>query len=54
MDLVLKPIPTVDVGSNPDSFDLDAVLTPAFWETLPGDVALTIKVKRVGFVTIPY
>ncbi|GAA5971575.1 hypothetical protein JCM3765_007349 [Sporobolomyces pararoseus] len=45
IDLVLKPIPTLMVGKNPETFDSSKFLTPAFWNSLPGDVAVVRKVQ---------
>ncbi|GAA5908875.1 uncharacterized protein JCM6883_004198 [Sporobolomyces salmoneus] len=49
---VLKPIPTLNVvTSNLEIFDESNLLTRAFWDSLPGDVALDVEVRTARATT---
>ncbi|GAA5870998.1 hypothetical protein JCM16303_001656 [Sporobolomyces ruberrimus] len=45
INLTLQPIPTFNVGADPETADIDSVLTPEWWSKLPGDVGLVVALR---------
>jgi len=50
INLVLRASPTLNIGWENESIDMDSLFTPEYWSKLPGDVGIVIKAQLYAFI----